>query len=133
MRHLQRTHHQHYHQEYPLLESSLKGPAESNRQRQSDQVGKQIECRISVDEGELVNAFGSRHQSHVPTGLHRYTAEGKDQQTDDIVQGNEDHDPVCHLAEPLFGAQAQVEQQDGRFDQPDSDNENVLSRKIILQ
>lgn len=65
--------------------------------------------------------------------MHRYTAEGKDQQTDDIVQGNENHDAVCHLPEPLFGTQAQVEQQDGRFDQPDSDNEDVLGRQIILQ
>jgi hypothetical protein len=69
---------------------------------------------------------------HVPHGCHGDAAAGEDEDGDEGVNEDEGHDAVGPLAEAALRVQAEVEEEDGGFDEPDAEGEDVFCGEVVL-
>lgn len=69
---------------------------------------------------------------HVPHGCHGDAAAGEDKDTDEGVDEDEGHDAVGPLAEAALRVETEVEKEDGRFDKPDAEGEDVFCCQVVL-
>jgi hypothetical protein len=69
---------------------------------------------------------------HVPHGCDRDAAAGEDEDADERVDEDKGDDGVGPLAEAALWVQAEVEEEDGSFDEPDAEGEDVFCGEIVL-